>query len=103
MGGDIEVYPGPKRKSCRRQSFSICHWNSNSLIAQSFAKVSLLTAYLSINKFDIVCLSETFLNCEILTDDYNLQISGYSIAREDHPSNTKRSGLCVFNIKIHYV
>ena len=69
MGGDIEVYLGPKRNSCRRQSFSISHWNLNSLIAQSFAKVSLLIAYLSVNKFDIVCLSETFLNCKILTDN----------------------------------
>ena len=103
MGGDIEVYPGPKRNSCRRQSFSICHWNLNSLIAQSFAKVSLLTAYLSVNKFDIVCLSEYFLNCEILTDDYNLQIPGYSPTRQDHLSNTKRGGLCVFNTKIHYI
>ena len=103
MGGDIEVYPGRKRNSCRRQRFSICHWNLNSLIAQSFAKVSLLTAYLSVNKFDIVCLSETFLNCEILTDDYNLQIPGYSIAREGHPSNAKRGSLCVFNTKIHYI
>ena len=98
MSGDVEVYPGPKRNSFRSQSFSICHWNLNSLIAHSFAKVSL-----SVNKFDIVYLSETFLNCEILTDDYNLQIPGYSIAREDHPSNTKRSGLCVFATKIHYI
>ena len=35
-----------------------------------------------------ICLSETFLNSEILTDDENLQISGYSIARVGHPSNT---------------
>ena len=29
--------------------------------------VSLLTDYISVNKFNIVCLSETFLNSEILT------------------------------------
>ena len=96
MSGDIEVNPGPKCNSCQSQSFSICHWNLNSLIAHSFAKVSLLTVYLSVNKFDIVCLSETFLNSEILTDDENLQILGYSIARVDHPSNIKCSGVCVY-------
>ena len=95
MSGDVEVNPGPKRNSCQSQSFSICHWNLNSLIAHSFTKVSLLTSYLSVNKFDIVCLSETFLNSEILTDDENLQIPGYSIARVDHPSNIKRGGVCV--------
>ena len=95
MSRDVEVNPGPKRNSCQSQSFSICHWNLNSLIAHSFTKVSLLTSYLSVNKFDIVCLSETFLNSEILTDDENLQIPGYSIARVDHPSNIKRGGVCV--------
>ena len=62
----------------------------------SFAKVSLLTVYLSVNKFDIVCLSETFLKSEIQTDDENLQIPGYCISRVDHPSNIKRGGVCVY-------
>ena len=44
----------------------------------------------------MVCLSETFLNSEILTDDENLQISGNSIAQVDHPSNTKRGCVCVY-------
>ena len=52
-----------------------------------------------------MCLSETFLNSEFLTDDENLQIgysyntigynTGYSIDRVDHPSNTKLGGVCV--------
>ena len=37
-----------------------------------------------------------FFNSEILTDDKNLQIPGYNIARVDYPSNTKRGGLCVY-------
>ena len=97
MRGDVEVNPGPKRNSCQSQSFSICHWNLSSLIAHSFAKVSLSRAYVSVNKFDIVWLSETFLNSEILTDDENLQIPGYSIDRVDYPSNTKRGGVCVYS------
>ena len=35
-------------------------------------------------------------NSEILTDDENLQIPGYSIARFDHPSNIKHGGVCVY-------
>ena len=31
-------------------------------------------ANILVNKFDIVCLSETFLNSKILTDDESLQI-----------------------------
>ena len=53
-----------------------------------------MTGYFSVNKFDVVCLS-TFLNSKILTDDDNLQMPGYSISQDDHPSNIKR----VFIIK----
>ena len=62
----------------------------------SFIKVSLLTAYLSVNKFVNKYVYQKRLNSEILTYDKNLQIPGYSIARVDHPSNTKRSGVCAY-------
>ena len=55
-----------------------------------------MAAYLSVNKFYIVYLSETFLNSKILTDDENFHIPGYSIARVDHTSNVKRGGVCVY-------
>ena len=61
-----------------------------------FTKVSLLSAYISVHKFDIICLSETYLNSEIPSDDKNLEISGYNLVREDHPSNSKRGGVCVY-------
>ena len=67
MSCGVEVNLGPKSTSCQSHSFSTCHWNLTNL-AQSFAKVSFLTNYLSVNKFDIECLLETFLNSEILTD-----------------------------------
>ena len=38
--GDIEQNPGPKSNSC--QSFSICHWNLNSISAHNFIKIFLL-------------------------------------------------------------
>ena len=104
MNGEFEVNLGPKRNSCQSQSFSICLWNLNSLIAHRFAKVSLLTVYLSVDKFDTACLSETFFNSEILTGNENLQIPGYSIARVDHPSNTKQNVVVyVFVTKLHYL
>ena len=60
-----------------------------------FTKVSLLSAYISVHKFDIICLSESYLNFEIPCDEENLEIPGYNLAREDHPSNSKRGGVCV--------
>ena len=54
-------------------------------------------AYFSVNNFDIICLSEAFLNSKTLTDDENLQIPGYSIAQVDHPSNIRHGGVvCVY-------
>ena len=59
-----------------------------------FTKVSLLSAYISVHKFDIICLSETYLNSETSSDDENLEIAGYNLVIEDHPSNSKGGGVC---------
>ena len=95
LSGDIEINPCPKSNALNR-CFSICHWNLNSISAHMFTKVSLLSAYISVHKFDIICLSETYLNSEIPSDDENLEIPGYNLVREDHPSNSKRGGAFVY-------
>ena len=59
-----------------------------------FTKISFLSAYISVHK--IICLSETYLNSEIVSDDKNLEKPGYNLVREDHPSNSKRGGVCVY-------
>ena len=59
LSGDAQENPDPKPKSL--QSFSTCHWNVNSVSAHNFSKIFLLTAYTSIHKFDVTCISETFL------------------------------------------
>ena len=62
----------------------------------TFIKVSLLTAYNSIHKFDIISLSETYLNFEILSNDEHFDVPGHKLIRADHPSNTKRGGVCIY-------
>ena len=93
QSGEIEPSPGPKPSFC--QSFSICCWNLNSISMHSFIKLSLLRPYISIHKFDVVCLSETYLNASISNDDDSLKVPGYNLFRADHPSNTKRRGVCI--------
>ena len=95
LSGDTEINPGPKSNALN-WCFSICHWNLNSILAHIFTKVSLLSAYISVHKFDIICLSETYLNSGIPSDDENLIMPGYNLVREDHPSNIKRGGVCVY-------
>ena len=92
--GDVEINPGPKTIS--QQGFSICHWNLNSIIAHNFAKIFLLKAYVAIHKFDIICLSETYLDSSIPTNNDNLDIEGHNLLRSDHLSNTKHGGVCIY-------
>ena len=67
MSGDIELNPAPNKtnSSCK---FSVCHWNLNSLAAHNFEKVGLLEAFNSINKFDITCVSESYLHSTFSSD-----------------------------------
>ena len=73
----------------------------------SLSKLALLKAYLSVERFDIFCISETLryvsdmhLFQKICThtteDDDNLQIPGYDLIRSDHPSNSKRGGVAIY-------
>ena len=57
--GDIELNPGPNKKS--HSYFSCCHWNINSLPTNNYCKVATLKAYNSVYKHDFLCFSETFL------------------------------------------
>ena len=63
LSNDIEKNPGPKSYQARK--LSICHWNLNSILAHNFIKVFLLRAYVSIHKFDIICLSEIYLSSDM--------------------------------------
>ena len=60
LSGDIETNPGPKH-SFSTQGLKICHWNLNSLSSHMHKKVSLLSAFISGHKLDIICLSEISL------------------------------------------
>ena len=91
--GDIESNPGPRPNF--GLSFSICHWNLNSIVAHNFCKISPLRAYNAIYNYDIICLSETYLNHDTLSNSDNLKILGYELIRVDHPSNQKRGGICI--------
>ena len=94
LSGDIDFNPGLKPNYWK--SFSICHWKLNSITSHNFIKVSHLMAYNSIHKFDIICLSEMYLNSETLSNDENLNIPGYNLIRVDHLSNAKRGGVFIY-------
>ena len=66
---------------------SICHWNLNSMSEKIYTKVPVLSTYISVHKFNIICLSETYLNLEVPSDEDNFKIPCYDFIRTDHPFN----------------
>ena len=70
LSGDRKENPDPKANCC--DCLSICHWNLNSICAHNFIKLSLFCAYISTDKIDIICLSVTYLDSRIPSDDDNL-------------------------------
>ena len=93
LSADVELNPGHKRAST--SNISICHWNLNSIFAHNYTKLFLL-AYIAIHKFDIICLSETYLDSSTTSADDNLAISRYNLKHSDHPSNNKCGGACIY-------
>ena len=109
FSGDVEVNPGPKKKD--KGCLSIYHWNFSSISAYDYSKLFLLNSYNSLHKFDIICLSEIYIDSNTPLDDENLEIFGYALALSDHPSNIKRGSVCLYyknnlslrNINIGYL
>ena len=67
----MEENPGPKCNS--NQSFSICCWNLNSITAHNYLKISLLRPYISLHNFNVVSISETYLDSTTALDYENLE------------------------------
>ena len=87
---DVEQNPGPEKE---KSLITFCHWNLNGLMAHNFIKVSLLQTLAVTNDYDIICLTETFLDSSVENDDDRIFIPGYNLLRDDNPSNTKRGVL----------
>ena len=94
LSGDVELNPGPKCNPSN--AIFICHRNLNSISAHNYAKVFLLKTYIAIHKFDIICISQTYLDSSTPSDDSYLEISGYILVCSDHPPNNKRGGHCIY-------
>ena len=67
----------------------------NNLTAHNFQEVNLLDVYSTVNQLDVICLSESFLDSLILTENNNLKVNEYKMVRADHPNNVKR-GVCAY-------
>ena len=66
----------------------------NILVAHN--KTSLLAAYNPVYKYDIICISESFLESTISDNDSILHMEGYDLIRADHPDNINRLSACLY-------
>ena len=90
----LERHPGPHCGQIK--NLPCCSSNVNSLVAQSFSKITQLEAYNCLYKHDFICISETYFDSSILEGDSSFQLDGYKVIRADHPSNTKRGGVYIY-------
>ena len=69
LGDDGEA--NPRVKSSVSECLSVCHWNLNSISPHDCSKLFPLKACILVHKFDIICLSETYLHSTVPLDDDN--------------------------------
>ena len=78
-----------KRDSCH--NFSLSHRDLNNIAAHNFLKLTFLEADNMNHNFNIICLSETYLDY-IQHDDERLHLNGCKLATTENLDNNKRGG-----------
>ena len=94
VANDVELNPGPQKDSSK-PNFSIAHWNLNVIAAQNFFKLSQLKAYNTLHSYDLICLSETWLDSTTFIDSNDLSLKCYNLHRVEDPDNVTKGGVCV--------
>ena len=58
--------------------------------------MNLLEACNTVNKFDMICISESYLDSSISSNSEQLNIEGYKLVRNHHLGNVRRGGVCSY-------
>ena len=67
LSGYVERNPSAEPNSS--QNITTDHWNLNTMTTHSFIKISLLKSYFSVHKFNMFCISETYLDLSTPLDN----------------------------------
>jgi exonuclease III len=95
ISGNIHPHPSPTF-----DNLSICHINCRSLLAfDKEAKCNTMEleeieSVLCTGKFDIICMSETWLSSK--TPDDEIKIENYTLHRHDRDSDCGYGGVCIY-------
>lgn len=58
--------------------------------------MNLLESYNSVHSFDVICLSEIFLDSSIHLNHPDLLTKEYTLLHDDHPNNVKRARVYMY-------
>ena len=64
------------------------------MTAHNFEKINL--EVYTINKFDVICLSESYFDSSVASDNDDLNIKVYNLERASHHNNVKRGSVCAY-------
>ena len=81
---------------CHGNTFKFFHWNLNSIAVDDFIKIHLIEAYNSVYNYDIIALSEAYLDSSVPNESISLTGFSKEIYRSDHPNDVKRGGVCLY-------
>ena len=84
---DIESNPD-------RETLTFCSWNLNSISVHKYIRVSLLEAYNSLYKYDLIGIFETHLDNTV--DEGNFSLRGYKLTKSNHPGNLKTGAVGLY-------
>ena len=91
LSNDVHINPGP----CIDKNYlSFMSWNLNSLVKNSFERISLIEAHNSIYHYDIISVCETNLNDSLESNVPELE--GYNFIASNHPANVTHGGVGLF-------
>ena len=93
LAGDIHSNPGSVKNV---KNLSFCHWNLNSINARDGNKISLIEAYSLVMHFDLLAVSETFLDTSVEEEKLFIQSFSKEIWRSDHLRDTNQGGVCLY-------
>ena len=91
LSGNVHPNPGPTSNSLK-----FCHWNLNGICARDKIKISLIEAYNSVFRYDIIAFSETYCNESVKNEDILIEGFSKEILRSDHPNGRKEGGVCLY-------
>lgn len=90
LSSDVEINPGTRCSI--EQTFST--W---AVCQPTFTNSCLFWEYiLQFTNLMWNCLSETYWDTTVATDDENLRILDYNLVRPDHLADTNRGGICLY-------